>query len=100
MTLDDLWGHTSFDEKFVSSKCWLSWKYIKKWELTKKYIAEKDDFWNFMITSEVILYFRKDLRLHNVSIYKKKSINIGSWINVLERKKLKSQSLTVSQSHS
>ena len=30
MTLDDLWGHTSFYEKFVFSLCWHSWKAFKR----------------------------------------------------------------------
>ena len=57
MTSDDLWGHTSFK---------------KRLGINKKYIEEKDGFeikgdlmWPLM-TSEVILYLEKNLRLNNV----------------------------------
>ena len=33
MTLDDLWGHNSFYEKFVSSNDEISWKVFKRSEV-------------------------------------------------------------------
>ena len=43
MTLDDLYGDTSFYQKFVSLFCWHSWKVLKRLGFKKKYIVEKDD---------------------------------------------------------
>ena len=46
MILDDLWGHSSFDEKFVSLWCWYSWKFVKRLVVKQQDVAEKDDIPN------------------------------------------------------
>ena len=73
MTMDDLWGDTSFNKKFVSSK-----KVLKR--ITKNISQEKmilkilrwpyvtfNDLWGFTL-------FNENLRLHDVIIL----IKIGS----------------------
>ena len=49
---------------------------------------------NFKMTFEVKRQFMKNMRLLNVSIHRN-FIKSGLYLNVLERKKLKSQSFTV-----
>ena len=57
MTLDDLWGHASFNAKFASLCCWYSWKVLKSWKVEQKYNAEKDDFeilrWPFVTSNDL-----------------------------------------------
>ena len=53
-----------------------------------------------LMTSEVILYVMKNLRLHNISIHRIFFIKIGSKSYMLERNKLKSRNHGVPDSRS
>ena len=44
MALDDLWGHISLNEKFASSKCWNSWKVLKRLGVKQKIYRRKTWF--------------------------------------------------------
>ena len=70
MTLEDLWGHTSFDEKNCVFIMFTFLKSFKRYGVKQKYIAEKVDFeikrWPYETYNDLwghTLYYKKNLSL-------------------------------------